>query len=97
MNLISSATFGVYLLHDNNFMRSFLWKKMLNGPALFNHIVLIPYSILVVVLVYSICTMIELLRIYLLEKKYMKIIEKIEIKIKGAINKIMDLDIVKKL
>lgn len=97
INLISSATFGVYLIHDNNLIRPFLWNNIFDGVALANTIALIPYSIVVVIIIYLVCTIIELLRIHMLEIHFMKIVEKIVSKINNVINKIMNLNFVKKL
>ncbi len=62
INLLASATFGVYLIHDNNFVRPFLWHKVFMNASFQNSPYLIPYSIGVVLLVYVMCTLIELAR-----------------------------------
>lgn len=95
INLISSATFGVYLIHENNLIRLFLWKNIFDGIAFSDTITLIPYSIIAVATVYIVCTIIELLRIYILEKNYMKVVEKIEFKINNFINEIMNSKFIK--
>lgn len=75
INIISSATFGVYLIHDNGYIRPFIWKTIFKNAAYSRSKYLIPYSIFVIAIVFIICTIIELLRIYIFEKKYLKIIE----------------------
>lgn len=75
INIISSATFGVYLIHDNGYVRPFIWKTVFKNAAYSESKYLIPYSIFVIAIVFVICTIIELLRIYIFEKKYLKIIE----------------------
>ena len=62
INLLASATFGVYLIHDNNFVRPFLWHKVFMNASFQNSPYLIPYSIGVILLVYVVCTLIELTR-----------------------------------
>lgn len=77
INVISSATFGVYLIHDHRFVRRFLWKTLFRNASYSKSNMLIPYSLLVIGAVFAGCTIIELLRIRLLEKNYMPVVEKI--------------------
>ncbi|WP_080703498.1 acyltransferase [Streptococcus equinus] len=70
INIIASATFGVYLIHDNNYVRPFLWEKLFKNALFSNSHYLIPYSLLVIIVVYVVCIVIELMRIYFVEKKY---------------------------
>ena len=62
INITASATFVVYLIHDNKIVRSFfvdeLIQKLQVSGFYYDH----PYSIGVVAIVYIICTMIDLVR-----------------------------------
>lgn len=61
---LASATFGVYLIHDNYYMRAILWDTL--HPYTFqNSWILIPYWIFCVCLIYVVCSLIELLRQYI--------------------------------
>ena len=62
INLLASATFGVYLIHDNNFVRHFLWYDLFHNASFQDSPYLIPYSTAVILAVYVVCTIIELLR-----------------------------------
>lgn len=62
INILASATFGVYLIHDNNLVRYFLWHVVFKNASFQDSPYLIPYSIGVVILVYVVCTAIEILR-----------------------------------
>lgn len=75
INIISSATFGVYLIHDNRYVRGYLWSEVFHTTAYSDSHILIPYSLFVIAVVFLGCTVIELLRIYLLEKKYLPALE----------------------
>lgn len=90
INIISSATFGVYLIHDSDFLRPIIWETIVNGKALKDSPYFIPYSIAACVAVYIVATLVELARIYILEKNYMKLVYRAEPKIKSAIGKIMN-------
>ena len=63
INLIASATLGVYLTHENEFVRkSFLWQDIFHMAQLKDSPYLIPYTLVAIVIVYIVCTLIELLR-----------------------------------
>ena len=62
INILASATFGVYLIHDSGLVRPFLWLTVFKNASFQNSPYLIPYSIGVVILVYIVCTAIEILR-----------------------------------
>ncbi len=75
INVISSATFGVYLIHENMYIRYFLWKTLFKNQAYNNSSFLIIYTLLQIIIVFVICTLIELFRIYVIEKIYIKRID----------------------
>ncbi len=89
INTIAAASFGVYLIHDNEYIRQLLWGKLVNAGSLKDSPYLILYSVTACVGVYAACTILELARIYLLEKNYMKLIYKAEPQINGVIEKIL--------
>lgn len=77
INLVSSATFGVYLVHDDKYVRPFLWKTMFKNASYSDSNFLILYSLIVIAVVFVLCTFVELIRIYLLEKHYLNLINSI--------------------
>lgn len=76
INTIASATFGVYLIHDNCLVRPFLWREVFKNYEYQNSKMIIVYSIGVVVLVYVVCTIIDLIRQLVFEKMYLNIVNK---------------------
>lgn len=76
INTIASATFGVFLLHDNYIIRPFLWIKLFKNAQYQESLMIIPYSIIVVVIVYISCTLIDLVRQRLFEKPFMIMVNK---------------------
>lgn len=92
INILSSATFGVYLLHDYGDMRAALWQRLLQNESYADSWLLIPYTLLQIAVVFAGCAAIELLRIYLVEKRYMKhmdsLIERIKTVVRGFCKKI---------
>lgn len=74
INIIASGTFGVYLIHDDNIIRPFLWTKVFKNFQYQHTNKIILYSIVVVVIVYVVCTIIDLLRQKIFEKPFMWIV-----------------------
>lgn len=75
INAISATTFGVYLIHDNMYMRNFLWTKLFKNAMFTDSSRLIPYSIIAVFVVFITCSLIELIRINVFEVQYMKLVD----------------------
>lgn len=42
---ISASTFGVYLIHDNPFMREWIWKEVFNDSYYLDNYIIILYLI----------------------------------------------------
>lgn len=75
VNVIASATFGVYLIHDNDLVRNVLWNDIFRNTAYQNSRILIPYTIFAVVCIFVVSSVIELVRIYTVEKGFIKLID----------------------
>lgn len=73
--LLSKASFGVYLFHDNPYFKGILWKDILKTEHFYyqNIIVLIIHIIFSVILIYVIGTIIDMIREKMIEKPIMKI------------------------
>lgn len=86
INVTASAAFGVYLIHEYPPIREWLKQTFFLkvGVARSDFF---PYTVLVILGIYVACAAAELIRIYLLEKNYMRFFEKREEKIYGAISR----------
>ena len=58
---IAGAAFGVYLIHDNYLLRYHVWDLFRASKVALTHAA-VPYAVLVAVVVYIVCTCLELLR-----------------------------------
>lgn len=96
INIVSSATFGVYLIHDNQYVSNFLWSTLFKNASYSDNNLLAPYSLLVIAIVYISCTIIELARIYLIEKHYMNAINSIAKGVDNCMEKFLSLNIFNK-
>lgn len=77
INQIASATFGVYLIHDNSFIRCIMWQDLLKTANFKDTLFFIPHTIMCCIWVYISCTIIELLRKKIIEKPMMKIVDNV--------------------
>lgn len=77
VNRVSSATFGVYLIHENNFVRPFLWGALFQNASFADSPFLIPYSLAAALIVFLCGTLIELFRMAILEKHYMGLVRRV--------------------
>lgn len=75
INIISSATFGIYLIHDNRYLRDLIWKDLFNTKIYENSSYLGFYLIFCVAAVFVTCGVIDYVRQKLLEKPLMHILE----------------------
>ncbi len=76
INCIASATFGVYLIHDNEFVQKFLWVEVFHNARYQQSIYLVPYSVIVSLLVFIFCTLIDLLRQNIFEPIFVKMLDR---------------------
>ena len=73
INTLGASTFGVLLIHANSdAMRTWLWCDTLNNVGWYINppIVVVAHSIISVMLIYTLCTVIDWLRIKLLERPF---------------------------
>ncbi len=83
INTVAAATFGVFLIHTNSdAMRQWLWQDMLDNVGWYVGSIgsgslwsIVLHSVIGVIVVYTICTLIECLRIHFTERKMLDIVE----------------------
>lgn len=79
INLIASTTFGIYLIHDNNFLRYIIWQDIFKNYSYETNNLLMPYTILQIILVFTVCSIIEFIRIHFIERFYINPINKLAV------------------
>lgn len=97
INVLGSCTFGVYLIHANNYMNEWIWGGFCNNSSYAAPLRLVMHMCICVVCVFVICTFIEFIRQYGLEKKLFKkfyefvykTVNAMLEKLKSGINKIL--------
>lgn len=76
VNIVSSATFGVYLIHDNFYLRPYLWGNILKNAKMYDSQYLIIHACMSIFTVYVMCTLIDLIRQISVERIYLYILDK---------------------
>ena len=77
INKVAKTTFGIYLIHDSIFARSFIWHGILKVDTFWYNKVLFPiYAIAIVVLVFCVCCIIDAFRIKFIEPKMIHFVDK---------------------
>lgn len=77
INVLANATLGIYLIHDNNLFREYLWGMLCKNPEWYASKYMLLHAIISILAVYVVCTIIDLLRQATVEKIYLSIINKL--------------------
>lgn len=94
INLIGASTFGVLLIHANSdAMRNWLWGDVLKNTSMYGSPYLYLHAIGAVLGVFVCCSIIDIARIYLLEKPTFKFLDakffpwadKVKVKLEGML------------
>ena len=75
INTIAASTFGVLMIHANSdSMRRWLWRDVLNNLGAYSSGIqyFIGHAVVSVLSVYIICTLLDMLRIKLIEKPFFR-------------------------
>lgn len=76
INLFSSCTLGVYLLHDNMLIRTYIWKDFMKCGLFADSLFLIFHCLFSVTTIYLVCCFIDLVRQQTIEKVFLKRVDK---------------------
>ena len=73
INNIAKCTFGIYLIHDNPYLKEFIWIKLFKVNSFYNYnsILFILNTIIIVLIVFTVCFVIEYIR-KLFENKFIQ-------------------------
>lgn len=68
INKIATLTFGVYLIHDNNYIRELLYSNVLNTESFFNSDNFLVIALFSILSIFIVCALIEFCRSWLFNK-----------------------------
>ena len=93
INTIAKTTFGILQIHANSpAVRSLLWKKIFHVDTMFGISFgeLVVKSISIVLIIFTVCSIIDFLRIHFIEVKINKVLLKIEMRLNNCLRKIVE-------
>lgn len=81
VNVLGASTFGVLLIHANsNTMREWLWRDLLNNVGMYNSDLLIVHAIVSVLAIFSVCVLVDYIRIHSIERWLFLFVDKLLLK-----------------
>ena len=91
INATAMTMYGVLLIHANDeLMRQWLWRDVLKVPQMYTSPWLVVHAIVSVVLVFSVCSVIDYLRIKCIETPLFRLYDKPFSKVSGWFSRIED-------
>ena len=76
INTIAASAFGVFLIHANSAaMRQWLWVDILDNVGIYNTNIFMLHSVLSVVIIYTVCTILDIIRIKVFERPLFKFLK----------------------
>ena len=84
VNAVAACTFGVYLIHDNQLLRTVLWQDILHTTDYADSPFMIVHMVVCSLIVFAACALIEFLRKSLIEKPVLKLYDIAELKFKSS-------------
>ena len=77
INTVSATTFGILLIHANGeTMRQWLWRDILNNVEMYDSAIMPIHAIASVLIIFIVCSLIDLLRTNFIEKPFFKLWDK---------------------
>ncbi|NLR32872.1 acyltransferase family protein [Levilactobacillus tujiorum] len=77
INKIASTMFAVYLIHDNGLVSEWLWNRVILGSRFQNSWFVLMYAVVAAVIIFVICSLIDIIRQFLLSGVEKRVVEKI--------------------
>ena len=78
INRIALSMFGVYLIHDNLFVRPLLWNQIFQNTSYFDSAFLLLHAFIAITITFVVCVVVDQIRIICIEKPVFFLIDRIE-------------------
>lgn len=90
INYFAASTLAVYLIHDDELVRNYVWKEIFRGYSISDTMSLIFNIVFTIIVVFCASVIVDKIRILFIERYYIKIIDtyRIDQKIVCTINRI---------
>lgn len=77
INTVTASTFGVLMIHANSdMMRQWLWRDLLHNADMYNSNYFVLHMFGCTIGIFVVCTLIDMVRIRLVERPFMKLVER---------------------
>ena len=87
--MIGASAFGVYLIHENNCVRTLLWQSLVKPEAFIGTKFLVFFSILCCIAVFIMCSILETIRLHTVDVLWMKVVDSVVIPVFTYCSKIV--------
>lgn len=87
INSMASTTFGIYLIHDNSYIRQIIWSKLFHTQDYKYSPYLIAYMLICIMVIFVLCGLFDYFRQKLIEKPLMSVLDPILERITDAFEK----------
>lgn len=92
INQVAAVTFGIYLIHDNDILRPFVWNGLFHVAKFYTSDHLAFHAIITALAVFTICGLVDFIRMKILDQPLFNWlsprIDKLEIYSKGKIDRL---------
>ena len=86
INTVAASTFGVLMIHANSdAMRQWLWRDLLHNADMYNSNYFVLHMFGCTIGIFVVCTLIDMIRIRLVERPFVKWVERISRRIKQRV------------
>lgn len=90
INYVSGSVLGVYLIHDNNLVRHYLWDNIINIASFYPSKYFILIAIFFIISIFIVCCLIDIVRRITIEKLWFKFIDEHILTISNMLNGIFE-------
>ena len=86
INTVAASTFGVLMIHANSdAMRQWLWRDLLHNADMYNSNYFVLHMFGCTIGIFVVCTLIDMIRIRLVERPFVKWVERISRRIRQRV------------
>lgn len=90
INLIASASFGVYLIHEHVLLRPYLWHSVCRTQDWASSPWMPVHALVCVLGIFAVCTLMDLLRSRSVEKLWLKLLDAVVEPVQTKVNNLID-------
>lgn len=86
INYISGSVLGIYMIHDNILLRKYIWEGIFHVSSYYNSNNFLIVMMVIIITVFASCIIIDVLRRLTVEKVWILVVDKIDLKLSAWLN-----------